>query len=223
MGDMLVGNAIATCNIKSLGSALHTLQDGYAHPPGPLGPLLHVITGPLYDWPGGASGAAAAGATRAALQAFNVCHAARGARRASLFRNDHVKEQEMRSLVRLLPSRRDYSRLTVWMFCLAWLIGNISLIVGLNGSGGEVPAICGFVIACGTWWGAYRLGGTKTRVGSAVGLLAIGIWSVNLLGAMVFAFHHYVADFFFWAIAIALVVLIIATALSNIPDRVGES
>jgi|SRR5579862_570067 len=69
-GDMLVGNAIATCNLKSLGSALHTLQDGFAHPSGPSGPLLHLITGALYDFPGGASGAAASGATRAALQAF---------------------------------------------------------------------------------------------------------------------------------------------------------
>jgi RHS repeat-associated protein len=69
-GDSLVSNAIATCNPKSLGSALHTLQDGFAHPSGPLGPLLHVVTGPLYDWPGGANAAAASGATRAALQAF---------------------------------------------------------------------------------------------------------------------------------------------------------
>jgi len=53
---------------------LHTLQDGYAHPSGPLGPLVHAITGTLYDYAGGSSGLAALGATRTALQDFkNKC------------------------------------------------------------------------------------------------------------------------------------------------------
>jgi hypothetical protein len=140
-----------------------------------------------------------------------------------LFRNDDSEEQEMRPLVKLLPSTGDYSRLAGWMFGIAWLIGNISLIVGLNGAGGQFPAVCGFSIACGTWWGAFRLGGMRTRAVSAVGLLAIGIWTLNLLGAMVFAFHHYVADLFFWASTAALVVLIVATAFSNVSHPVGES
>lgn len=69
-GDDLVRHAISTCNLKALGGALHTLQDGFAHPSGPLGPLCHVLTGPLYGWPNGANGAAASSATTAALQEF---------------------------------------------------------------------------------------------------------------------------------------------------------
>lgn len=128
----------------------------------------------------------------------------------------------MRSFIRLLPSRSDYSRLGVWIFCVAWLIGNIALIIGLNGAGGEIPAVCGFAIACVIWWGGYRLGGTKRRIGTTVGFLAIAIWTLNLLGALIFAFGHYVADFFFWAAAAALLVLISATAFSETHHRVGE-
>jgi len=128
----------------------------------------------------------------------------------------------MRSFVRLLPSRGDYRRLAVWIFCIAWLIGNIALIIGLNGAGGEVPAICGFVIACAAWWLGYRLGGMKGRIGATVGLLAIGIWTLNLLGALTFAFRHYVADFFFWASAIALLALIFSITFSETRHREGE-
>lgn len=68
--DLLVSNAISACNLNSLGRALHSLQDAFAHPSGPLGPLLHLVTINLSDMLGGANAAAAAGATRAALQDF---------------------------------------------------------------------------------------------------------------------------------------------------------
>jgi hypothetical protein len=59
--------------------ALHTLQDGLAHPSGLLRPLLHVLTGSVSGWTNGENGAAATGATTAALQDFktNACRAAR--------------------------------------------------------------------------------------------------------------------------------------------------
>ena len=68
--DGLVNSAISACNPTSLGKALHTVQDGYAHPPGWSGPFLHwaLLTAP--DIPGGPEGAAALGITRAILQAF---------------------------------------------------------------------------------------------------------------------------------------------------------
>jgi RHS repeat-associated protein len=69
-GGVLVSNAIATCSLKSLGTALHTLQDGYSHPSGPLGPALHFFTGTLFDYTGGVNALAALGATRTALQDF---------------------------------------------------------------------------------------------------------------------------------------------------------
>jgi hypothetical protein len=124
----------------------------------------------------------------------------------------------MRSLVKLIPSKQDYPRLGVWTFCIAWLIGNIALIIGFNGGQGKVPAIFAFVIACITWWGGFWLGGTKGRVGTSVGFLALSIWILNFLGAMALYFHYYVTDLFFWASASALLLLITAIALTKAPD-----
>ncbi len=53
----------------------------------------------------------------------------------------------MRSLVKLIPSKGDHPRLGTWTFCIAWLIGNVALIIGFNGGQGKVPAIRAFVIA----------------------------------------------------------------------------
>lgn len=120
------------------------------------------------------------------------------------------------------PSKADRHRLAVPVFFVAWLIGNIALIIGLNGAGGTIPAVCGFAIACVVWWGGYRLGGAKSRVGTAIGFLGIGIWTLNLLGAIVFMFRHYVADLFFWCSTIALFLLVMALALSKPLDRARE-
>ncbi len=128
----------------------------------------------------------------------------------------------MQSPLRILPSKADYHRLAVPIFCVSWLIGNVALIVGLNGAGGTIPAVCGFTIACVIWWGGYRLGGMKRPIGTAIGFLAIGIWMLNLVGAIVFAFHHYAADPFFWCSTITLFLLIVAMALSKVPDHASE-
>jgi RHS repeat-associated protein len=70
----LVNDAISTCDAGGLGRALHTLQDGYAHPPGRWGPIEHIILGPLPDYPGGVNGAMAIAGTRIALEDFkNKC------------------------------------------------------------------------------------------------------------------------------------------------------
>ena len=65
-----INNAISACSQSGLGVALHTLQDGYAHPKGRLGPFIHMVLGPLPDYPRGSAPLAALAATRAALQAF---------------------------------------------------------------------------------------------------------------------------------------------------------
>jgi hypothetical protein len=124
----------------------------------------------------------------------------------------------MQSLVRLVPSKQDYPRLGIWTFCIAWLIGNVALIVGFNGGQGKVPAMCAFVIACLTWWAGFRLGGTKSRVGNLVGFFALSIWILNFLGAMVLYFRYYIADVFFWVSASALLVLITTFGLSKGSD-----
>lgn len=130
----------------------------------------------------------------------------------------------MRSLVRILPPRGDYPRLAIWIFFIAWLIGGVALKIGLNGLEGERPGICLFVIACVTWWVAYRLGGRKSRAGIVVGFLAISVWTLSLGGSIVFLFHDYITDFFFWASTVTLSLLIMAVALSEAPpDRATKS
>jgi O-antigen ligase len=119
----------------------------------------------------------------------------------------------MRSLLSFLPSKADYPRLAVWMSCIAWLVGSIALIIGLYGDAGEIPAICIFAIACLLWWGAYKVRGKRGQPGNAIGFLALAIWILNLLGAFVFDFHHYVTDVFFWASIVMLLLLIISAAV----------
>ena len=119
----------------------------------------------------------------------------------------------MRSLSRILPSKADYPQLAVWMFCIAWLVGSIALIIGLNGDAGEIPAICIFAIACFMWWAAYKVRGKRGQSSNAIGFLALAIWIFNLLGAFVFDFHHYATDLFFWASIVMLVLLIISAAV----------
>lgn len=119
----------------------------------------------------------------------------------------------MRSLLRILPSKADYPRLAVSMFCIAWLVGSIALIIGLNGDAGEIPAVCIFAIACLMWWGAYKVRGRRGQPGNAIGFLALAIWILNLLGAFVFDFHHYATDLFFWASMVMLLLLIISATV----------
>jgi hypothetical protein len=116
----------------------------------------------------------------------------------------------------LLPSKADYPQLAVGMFCIAWLLGTIALIVGLNGDAGEIPAIFLFAIACALWRGAYKLRGRKRHPGNAIGFLALAIWVVNLMGAFAFDFHRYLTDLFFWtSVAILLLLIVTTTVFEN--------
>ena len=128
----------------------------------------------------------------------------------------------MRSLLSILPSKADYPRLAVWMFCIAWLVGSIALIIGLDGDAGEIPAICIFAVACLMWWGAYKVRGKRGQPGNAIGFLALAIWILNLLGAFVFDFHHYVTDLFSWA-SIVMLLLLIISAIFGTPLSAGKS
>jgi hypothetical protein len=121
----------------------------------------------------------------------------------------------MRSLRRILRSKAD-PRFAAAIFCLAWLVGSIALIIGLHGGPGEMPALGIFVIACVLWRWAYRLRGRRRHPGDAIGLLALAIWIANLLGAFAFDFHHYLTDFFFWASTATLLILMIAAAPPSI-------
>lgn len=121
----------------------------------------------------------------------------------------------MRSLSRILRSKADGPQFVVWILCIAWLVGSIALIIGLQGGAAEIPAICIFAIACVMWRGAYKLRGKKRHPSNAIGFLALAIWMVNLLGAFAFDYHRYVADLFFWASIIMLLLLILAAVYAS--------
>jgi hypothetical protein len=118
--------------------------------------------------------------------------------------------------LRIFPSKADRPRLGIWIFCLAWLLGNLALIMGLNLNGGELPAACIFAIACAGWWWGYAAGGAKSRIGLAIGLVALALWTLNLLGVAVSGFHFYVTSLFFWCAAGTLLVLIAAVVISEV-------
>jgi hypothetical protein len=119
----------------------------------------------------------------------------------------------MRLLVRNL-SPKEYQRLSILIFLVDWFIGTASLIGGLNGLGEGEP-ICTFVVACGIWWWAYRLGRAKDDIGNTGGFLVIGLWILNLSGALLVDFHHYITDKFFWGSSSIVLILVVVAALSG--------
>jgi hypothetical protein len=114
----------------------------------------------------------------------------------------------------ILPDRKDYPRLGAWLFGIAWIVGSIGLILGLNGGGRAegIAGICTFALACFTWWGAFRLGGATNPTGGAVALLVAVIWAVNLA---LFA-KDSLKDPFFWALVAAFLLLIATASISYI-------
>jgi hypothetical protein len=53
-------------------------------------------------------------------------------------------------------------------------------------------------------------------------IVALGLWILNVAGALAFDFHHLIVDHFFWASAAILLVLIAAIALSDTPSAVPK-
>jgi hypothetical protein len=51
-----------------------------------------------------------------------------------------------------------------------------------------------------------------------LGLVALGIWILNLGGMLLVDFHHAVTGFLFWASAAVLLLLVTAVALSDTPS-----
>jgi len=108
--------------------------------------------------------------------------------------------------VRVLPPKKDRPRLALWMFFLAWLIGNFALIAGFEGAQGlpEIAfALCIFAIACSAWWGAYRLSNFR----SLGGFVVIALWLLGPLIAL-FDFHDSIRNPFFWGSTVFLLLLL---------------
>jgi hypothetical protein len=106
------------------------------------------------------------------------------------------------------------SRLATLLFLIAWILGAFALTAGFE-SGSDLPAACTFAIACGIWWISYRVCQKEDGRGLTLGLVALEMWILNLTGALLLDFRHYVADLLFWAATAIVLFLITAVALSK--------
>jgi FtsH-binding integral membrane protein len=107
--------------------------------------------------------------------------------------------------------------LPLLLFLVAWWLGTASLIAGFEMEAG-VPAACIFAFACLLWWTSYKMSRSSNGKGMTLGLMAIGLWMLHLIGALVFDFHHTVAQAFFWTSTVIFALLIVAVALSDTPS-----
>jgi hypothetical protein len=51
-----------------------------------------------------------------------------------------------------------------------------------------------------------------------LGFLTLGLWLLNLVGALFFDFRRYVSDLFFWTSTAIFLLLIVLVALSDPPS-----
>ena len=115
--------------------------------------------------------------------------------------------------MKILPAKTDRPRASWWIFALAWLIGNVALIAGFEGAQGllqDVLALCVLLVACGAWWGAYKISNFPNRGG----FIVIALWMFSLLVPLL-DFRHYNRDPFFWGSAAMLAFLAGGAALAR--------
>ena len=54
-----------------------------------------------------------------------------------------------------------------------------------------------FAAVCILWWISFRISRSANGRGMTLGFVALGLWILNLIGALVFDFRHYIGDHFF--------------------------
>jgi hypothetical protein len=114
-------------------------------------------------------------------------------------------------------------KLVVLLFLVAWLFGSVALTASFE-SDAHFAGTCIFAIACGLWWISYKICLSANGKGMTLGLVALGMWMLNLGGMLLVDFHHAVTGFLFWASTAVLLLLVTAVALSHTPsDAHGAS
>jgi hypothetical protein len=120
-----------------------------------------------------------------------------------------------------VPNQGVRAKLATLLFLIALLLGNVALIGGLEMEGG-IPAAGFFAVVCMLWWISFRISRSANGRGLTLGIVALGLWILNVAGALAFDFHRLIVDHFFWASAAILLVLIAAIALSDTPSDVPK-
>ena len=110
--------------------------------------------------------------------------------------------------MRVLPTKEERPRVSLWIFFIAWLMGNIALVAGFEAAEGFLDsaiALCVLAVAGGLWWGAYKFSDFRSRGGFVV----LGLW---LLGTLVPLrdFHYTIRNPFFWGSTALLSSLLVA-------------
>jgi hypothetical protein len=114
------------------------------------------------------------------------------------------------------------AKLATLLFLIALLLGNSALIGGLEMDGGMFFAAL-FAVVCILWWISFRISRSANGRGLTLGFVALGLWILNLVGALVLDFRHYIGDHFFWAYAAVLLVLIVAIAIRDTQSDVTKT
>jgi hypothetical protein len=104
------------------------------------------------------------------------------------------------------------------LFLIAWLLGVGSMHAGFEIEA-EVPATCIFALACGVWWLGYKLSRSANGKGMTVGVVALGLWTLNLTVVLFVDFHHTVTNVFFWASTATFLILIAAIARLRLEEQ----
>lgn len=105
----------------------------------------------------------------------------------------------------------NFVKLSPWIFFVAWCLGSVALVGGLEVARGvveNVAAICIFGAACALWWLAYRISKYNTKAG----FIVIALWTIAPLGALL-NLQYYLKNAFFYGSSATLLLLIAAAVI----------
>jgi hypothetical protein len=122
------------------------------------------------------------------------------------------------NLTGFVPNPRVRAGLSILLFLIAWILGIAALRAGYE-TYDDVPATCVFAVACVLWWISYKISCSANRRGMTLGLVALGMWMLNLVGLLAVDFHDFIASFFFWGCSAICLFLVTAFAFSNTPPE----
>ncbi len=116
-----------------------------------------------------------------------------------------------------LAKPRTRALLATLLFLITWFLGTGALLGEFEMDEG-VFAVCVFAIACALWWISYRITLSANGRGATLGFIALGVWMLNLVGALLVAFHQYVGNPIFWTFVAMVALLVVGIALSDKPS-----
>jgi hypothetical protein len=111
-------------------------------------------------------------------------------------------------------STRARGLLALLLFLIAWLLGNVGLIAGFEKEAKALGAAT-FAMACVLWWISYKISCSANGRGITLGVVALSVWMLNLVGGVLLNFHYWIADPFFWVSIAIFLLLITALVMSE--------